>query len=431
MTAEDLETLGKKASQGFGSGKYSTLTEAVFQTVKEGHYTTEQVRRVVEYTNQSAFLDRFKTASGENGSKVVHIDEGIANPDTVLRLLNETGQVEQTSKVASVTGATAVYGGSMSDYSSPPQRQPLTKEASATLDAYFFGEPKEEKISFDQAFNEAYRLRVDLAAASKKLAGEITGLEFATTEDIDSLYDAVKQAARSGISLGQIANGMYQVSRDPSYVKVAFDMVLPRLQQDRVFRTQEMLVDSLSKTASSGVLDVSHPLVTSYCRFANHLHKTAELRQARNEVDGYLAQVDNILKVAAIRPRDLESLGDAVASRSGVIPKAYAAADYLGHHAGQSAEKGMRVLMGEHSKAPETARKVTDFAVRNAPTIAGGLAISSMADDPDVRAGYIRAQATMNPLSSYYRQRQAIQRQNDQMTFQQTLPDGAMYGYGY
>jgi hypothetical protein len=76
-SGEFLEVLGKHAAADWGSGKYGTLTEAVTEHVKQAQLSPEQVKRVVEFANTSAFLTDFKK-EGTTG-KVVDFSGGPAD----------------------------------------------------------------------------------------------------------------------------------------------------------------------------------------------------------------------------------------------------------------------------------------------------------------------------------------------------------------
>ena len=60
VAGEHLEVLGKHASARWQRGDCSTLSDAVVETVKHAGLAPEQVRRVVEFANQDAYLSEFK-----------------------------------------------------------------------------------------------------------------------------------------------------------------------------------------------------------------------------------------------------------------------------------------------------------------------------------------------------------------------------------
>ena len=88
-SGEELEVLGKAASKKFVSGQSGTLNEAVVETVKHAGLSPEQVKRVIEFANTSAFLSDFHKEGGAH--KYVEFHGGPADPAEVLRDLNDGG----------------------------------------------------------------------------------------------------------------------------------------------------------------------------------------------------------------------------------------------------------------------------------------------------------------------------------------------------
>ena len=105
VTGEELEVFGKKAAATYACGTCGTLTEAVVETVKHAGLSPEQVKRVVEFTNQNAYLAEFKKEGSPH--KYIEFDGGPANPAGVIQDLNDGG------------GGT-VFDRGVADYGSPP-----------------------------------------------------------------------------------------------------------------------------------------------------------------------------------------------------------------------------------------------------------------------------------------------------------------------
>lgn len=116
-TGEELEVLGKQAACKYDSGESCTLNCAVVETVKHAGLSPEQVKRVVEFTNQSAYRNEFNKLG--SGHKYIEFEGGPANPGEVLKDLNDGG------------GGT-VFDRGVLDYASQPALP--AKTASALLE---------------------------------------------------------------------------------------------------------------------------------------------------------------------------------------------------------------------------------------------------------------------------------------------------------
>ncbi len=95
--------MGKSAAERWSVGAYPSLHEAVVGTVKCARLSPEQVRRVVEFANTTAYLTEFRKEG--MGHKYIDFGEGgPANPSTVLQDLNDGGggTVFDTGKTASL-----------------------------------------------------------------------------------------------------------------------------------------------------------------------------------------------------------------------------------------------------------------------------------------------------------------------------------------
>jgi hypothetical protein len=88
VSGEELEAFGKKAAAQYSRGDGS-LTEAVVETVKHAGLSPEQVKRVVEFANTTAYLTEFKKEGSHH--RVVEFQGGPADPSAVLQDLNDGG----------------------------------------------------------------------------------------------------------------------------------------------------------------------------------------------------------------------------------------------------------------------------------------------------------------------------------------------------
>jgi hypothetical protein len=113
---EELELLGKKAAARYSSGGVP-LTQAVVDTVKHAALSPEQVRRVAEFANISAYLTEFQKCG--NDHRYVQFQGGPADVPAILRDLNDGG------------GGT-VFDRGLADYYQPPPDIEKAAYANAT-----------------------------------------------------------------------------------------------------------------------------------------------------------------------------------------------------------------------------------------------------------------------------------------------------------
>ena len=99
VSKEYLQDLGKQAAS-LHSRSGRPMTDAVVSVLhKEAGLEPEHVKRVVEFANNEAYLDRFNMMDGEH--RVVNIDNGPASPGQVLRELEMSDSAPAIVKSAS------------------------------------------------------------------------------------------------------------------------------------------------------------------------------------------------------------------------------------------------------------------------------------------------------------------------------------------
>lgn len=283
VSGEHLEVLGKRASALWLEGREKSLNSAVVSTVKTAGLSPEQVKRVVEFANTSAYLAEFHKEGSLN--RVVDFGAGgLADPSTVLQDLNDGG------------GGSTYDTGSL-EYNHPP---PQTKTASV-----------EEEESFAQMFassghsypevsplGEAIDLRDKIAGAYETTTSMLSSLEVAFDDLQGRVFHQVKQAALNGHSLAEVAQIWQQNAPSDEHVKVAFQAVMNPLVDNGVFSDHEAVAESLSKHASIGTVDPTHPLVVDFKDFCDVLTKLAEARSAQQELGEASAQLFHFIKNA-------------------------------------------------------------------------------------------------------------------------------------
>lgn len=319
ISGEELEVMGKQAASSFHGGHVASLTEAVIETVKHAGLSPEQVLRVVEFTNQSAYQQAFNKEGSAH--KYIDFKGGPAHPAEVLKDLNDGG------------GGT-VFDRGDSDYKSSPS---FSKTASMEKTASSIFEPVEE--AFEQMFKVAEHsypyaepmadtvdLRRKLAATRDLLTSEISSMELQFNDIVEDLYGQVKQAAISGTPLGFVVQAWGALDPAPGLVKTAFQYIGPKLAQQGVMSVGA-IGDSLSKTASA-MVNEAHPLVQTFAAFCDCVEKLAHGRAALMEVNDAYSRISHFEKRAA------SLLGGG--GGPGLIPKAWSGATSLANRAAQA-----------------------------------------------------------------------------------------------
>lgn len=418
IPGEHLELLGKKAASEWVQGKVASLHEAVVGAVRGERLSPEQVCRVVEFANGDAYLQEFRKEGGAH--RVVHFDHGPADPAQVLQDLNDGGggslydrgtldyqrDPESVYKAAqagcthqggcrcrkteSVTEKTA----SVEDNTSMPKLPKSPSLPKAAADAQreqefwdMFQTGGGEKIAFANPMRPLEDVRQEIAGARDKLAHLIEQLELDYAEAGHELYREVKQASLAGTSLGDMVRAWSSVNEDPIYVKIAFQMLTPRLRREGV-HSLESLGESLQKVASDGTPDPEHPLMSTYAEFVGTLNKLASARALHEEFALGVTQATTLLKQAAA---------------GGLLGAAKRGISAAGHGIDAAAPGIARVLVG-----PEGARDL-------APTLATGLkatglvgaglvgnaAVQSVTDRPAVQRGLEAVQSVVPGTAAY------------------------------
>lgn len=352
-TGEELETFGKHASKLYLAGQCGTLSEAVVESVKTAGLSPEQVRRVVEFANTSAYLDKFASAGPEH--KVVTFKGGPASFPDVIRDLNDGSGGSVFDKVASY------------DYALPPPdvealassnllRLGLVDEKLASA----FG-VEEVQIPFEEPLREAADMKDKVAGLYDEATHELSGLETRYMDVCDLLFHQVKQASLEGVPLGHVIQIWSSVETNPEFCKVAFEMLAPRLVENEVFRDSVSIASSIEKTAGVGLVNPNHPMVGIFEDFCDTLAKLAATRVVQEEAAEQLDVLSTFLKKAS-------SKGKAAEEVVGYIPKAWRAATGLADKASKPTEKVLEKVLGPG------AAKAVGTGVKYAPHLAVGLA---------------------------------------------------------
>lgn len=324
VPGEHLEVLGKKAASDWGFGKFASLTEAVVDTVRGERLGPEQVLRVVEFCNSSAYLTEFRK---EGSHKVVNFEGGPADPAQVIQDLNDggggtvydRGMLDYNMSPSLATKEAAWRNPEIADFDKTasvdndppganlPKLKPLPSlpKMASPLDRHdaelwaMFGNNEGGKIASADPLQPLKEVHDKLAGALGQAQSELDGLEVDYQLAGRDLYDQVKQAAMDGVTLGQMVAAWSSVQPDPLYVKVAFSVLTPRLRAEHVFDSLDAVGESLAKTASVGRLNAEHPLLYTYAEYCTTLNKVANMRVLVDEFSRGAAESLALLKQAA------------------------------------------------------------------------------------------------------------------------------------
>ena len=282
ISGGELEQMGKSAAEMWSGGAYPSLHEAVVGTVKCARLSPEQVKRVVEFANTTAYLTEFRKEG--MGHKYIDFGEGgPANPSTVLQDLNDGGggTVFDTGKTASLN---------VSAYATAPKPyNPLEgEEKTASSASRFVGDP----------YAEAYELRDTLEGQAGHVKEALRQASRNHAHFSADLYEEVKRAALSGYSLGDVTHALSSAAIDDVFVKAAMAGMIDPLLEQGVFLSPEKLAASFTKVAG-GTPDLTHPMVLAFQGWCASLEKSASLRKEAQELEEGVATLNSFIRKQA------------------------------------------------------------------------------------------------------------------------------------
>lgn len=412
VSGEHLETLGKQAASNWVDGKVASLHEAVVDVVRGERLSPEQVRRVVEFTNGDAYLQEFRKLSSH---RVVNFNSGPADPAQVLQDLNDGGggsrydrgtldysrgpkdvfkeaMARSADSDGDQTKTAAANAEPVEGLPKLPKLPSLPKQASANEDAFWSQFGQVSHIPFADPLQPLTEVRTKLAHALDEAGHEITQLELDYSTVCDTLFNEVKTAALQGTSLADIVTAWSVASEEPVYVKLAFDMLTPRLLQNRVVASYDAFGESLTKKASAGEVNVEHPLVHAYSEFISTLNKLAEVRGIQSELVDGVAQVDTLVKAAA---------------SGGVIGAAKKGISAASQHIDAASPAIAKFLVGAQDAAHLAPKLSKGLKATGAVggALAANAAVQSVTDRPMVRSGLNTAQSLVPGTAAYQERR--------------------------
>jgi hypothetical protein len=257
---EMLMQLGKTAAQTSATSGMS-LTDAVVRTIGMQKLNAEQVRRVVEHANHSAFHQKY--ASMDASMRIVDLEGGPADPAAVIERLNLAAA---PTKVANAT----------SDYSMGP----VQKTASFTGLGLHTAAP----MSKTAALVDVYALQSQLKYAHEELTADTGALKHRVQDAVRELAGLVKQALHEGAYFEDFAQAWSPVSRKYA-AEILGQLDLPRAPAH---------VKTASRKIASG-----HPLMTCFRKYAKYASEYETTQEAVRSVEAELVNIDEYLR----RPR--------------------------------------------------------------------------------------------------------------------------------
>ena len=376
VSGMELETFGKHAASLYSSGRCPTVAEAIMATIKTAALSPEQVKRVVELANTEAYLNETRKHASH---RYVELQGGPANPADILRDLNDGGEPIQRDKTAM-------------DYRLPP---PDVHELER-LNRQRLGAPDILEEAFktsgarypnDDPYIDSLRHLQKLSGLHDQLVSELSHLEAQLIGDKEELYQQVKEAAQSGLCLGDVLYALSFTEQPADMAKVAFSYITPRLVQDGVHRSALSVAESLSGfTKRAGLVNREHPLLSSYESMCNTLYKLAQTRVAAERIQGEVEAMTLFLHRAISKEAGLaKSVGKEVGELLGVVGSG-AKAGWRGLRSGaREAGSGLTEALGgprmvdaagnivSGSRGAELAGKAVEHAPTAALIAAGGL----------------------------------------------------------
>lgn len=143
FSRHDIENMSFRAAEQFSEG--TPLHDSVVKLARDNQMNPEQIRRLVEASNTTTFLNEFKTKTGNQ--RMVEFD--VANPDKVIDEALSSDSGEGKAPGISITISIDPNAGlhdSISDENSPlPELEPSSDKVASYLGSFF--SPQEEDLS--------------------------------------------------------------------------------------------------------------------------------------------------------------------------------------------------------------------------------------------------------------------------------------------
>lgn len=249
-----LMTLGKDAARLSKTAGIS-LTNAVVHTVGMEKLNSEQVRRVVEFTNIEAFNDKFASMDAEH-HRFVDIDNGPADPAQVLQSLSSEQQVK---------GAAGAL-----EYSMPPIK--LANQQHYSDSGVF--------RTRTGVLGEVLSLQHKLASSLEDVVGRAESASFCMEQALESLEGHLKRAEIGGALLSEVFGEWARL--DEPLAKVAFAKLRGSIPE--------------AVKVAGRRIDPSHEVMSCFDTFVKSAHAYHTYVGARQRLEAEMVRVGSWLE---------------------------------------------------------------------------------------------------------------------------------------
>lgn len=189
FSRHDIDTMGFKVAEEFRNG--STLHDSIVKIAKHNQMNPEQIKRLVESANTTAFLNEFKGKSGNQ--RMVEFD--VADPSRVIdEALGSSGPTSGAPSISITISVDSKAGlhDTVSDENNPlPELEPKSDKVASYLGPLFTAQ--EDTLSLD--INQSERARDSLLTKIASCNYGASDLADEISYDYRGIYTREKHAS--------------------------------------------------------------------------------------------------------------------------------------------------------------------------------------------------------------------------------------------
>lgn len=259
ISAGQLRSLGKQASLAYESGV--PLSEAVTEVLRDHpDLNQEQIKRVVEFSNNAAFDQTFRKMGGDH--RVVDFDGGPAKAGDVINNLRSLGADRPVQSMAH-----------REQYMPGLEGAQLVFMKTATED------PVLEKVALDQGNPYVVvELLTDLIAAREKLASNYRTLGHNYTRAAEDLYAEARHLMAGGTSPVDVVHVVKVAAKDTLLQRLVLKTIYDRAE------AENLPCHVMTKEASVGLVNPESKL----------FQRTVQFTKIATEWFNYAAAIENL-----------------------------------------------------------------------------------------------------------------------------------------
>lgn len=286
---DHLEKLGKSAAQKYQEGGTS-LTEAVVETVKEAMLSPEQVKRVCEFANTTAYLAAFEKAGNVRN---VTFEGGPANPARVLQDLNDGSSPTLLTEGSDYKAAAANFRSRMEmDALAHAFQVPVADSLAKTASVHIGSNKNHQEHA--NPVDDLWDMKLALEGVRDELISMKTGAALVHADVSGQMLKAAEQEMMDGTSLWEIAKAFSAVSENPQPVKEAMLLIRDHLVEHG--HSREKVASSLIKVAGDfKAPNIEHPLLVRFSAFVKAAHALRVVDAAMLNVETQIKQTDKAI----------------------------------------------------------------------------------------------------------------------------------------